>query len=161
MGRDEFENQCVQHSTTDSYGRSLSLSLCVCLCLCVCVCVCVHVRLTMTARMRCRVCVSNTYTSLSFSVQAAREKETIERLASKTHKDKVNEFNEKLANLTEHHEFAQIWTCLVSSRQVDMDIGHGHGHGWPTPIFPDTHLQLSSLNFLTTTPNFLENFPES
>ena len=64
--------------------------------------------LTMTARMRCRVCVSNTYTSLSFSVQAAREKETIERLASKTHKDKVNEFNEKLANLTEHHDIPKV-----------------------------------------------------
>lgn len=82
-----------------------------------------HVRLSCSVYMYVYMCVScsddgqstsrvtHVYTFHSLSlifVQAAREKQTIERLASKTHKDKVNEFNDKLANLTEHHDIPKV-----------------------------------------------------
>ena len=45
---------------------------------------------------------------MSARAQAMREKEAIERLASKTHKEKVQEFNEKLASLSEHHDIPKV-----------------------------------------------------
>ena len=52
---------------------------------------------------------TRTYTChVSARAQAMREKEAIERLASKTHKEKVQEFNEKLASLSEHHDIPKV-----------------------------------------------------
>ncbi len=37
-----------------------------------------------------------------------REKEEIEKAAGKTHRDKVKEFNEKLANMSEHYDIPKV-----------------------------------------------------
>lgn len=41
-------------------------------------------------------------------IQAKREAERVAKLASKTHRDRVNEFNAYLANLSEHHDIPRV-----------------------------------------------------
>ena len=41
-------------------------------------------------------------------VLTRREKEEIEKAAGKTHRDKVKEFNEKLANESEHYDIPKV-----------------------------------------------------
>ena len=38
----------------------------------------------------------------------AREKERIAKMASKSHRDRVRDFNEYLATLTEHHDIPKV-----------------------------------------------------
>ena len=38
----------------------------------------------------------------------SRERKMIEDMASKSHKDKVREFNEKLSKLSEHHDIPKV-----------------------------------------------------
>ena len=38
----------------------------------------------------------------------AREAQMIKEMASKSHKDKVREFNEKLSKLSEHHDIPKV-----------------------------------------------------
>lgn len=38
----------------------------------------------------------------------AREKERISKMASKSHRERVQEFNEYLTNLTEHHDIPKV-----------------------------------------------------
>jgi transcription initiation factor IIE alpha subunit len=41
-------------------------------------------------------------------IQAKREAERVAKLASKSHRDRVNEFNAYLANLSEHHDIPRV-----------------------------------------------------
>jgi protein FAM32A len=39
---------------------------------------------------------------------AAREKERVAKMAAKTHRERVNEFNAYLQNLSEHHDIPKV-----------------------------------------------------
>jgi protein FAM32A len=41
-------------------------------------------------------------------IQAKREAERVAKLASKSHRDRVNDFNAYLANLSEHHDIPRV-----------------------------------------------------
>lgn len=44
----------------------------------------------------------------ALQLQKEREKKEIERLANQSHRERVEEFNEKLGNLTEHNDIPRI-----------------------------------------------------
>uniref|UniRef100_A0A7S3V0M6 Protein FAM32A n=1 Tax=Aplanochytrium stocchinoi TaxID=215587 RepID=A0A7S3V0M6_9STRA len=41
-------------------------------------------------------------------IQKKREKDLLARMVSKTHRERINEFNDKLASLSEHHDVPKV-----------------------------------------------------
>jgi hypothetical protein len=53
-------------------------------------------------------------------------------MANKTHKDRVNEFNNKLEALSEHHDIPKV--CFIGSRgQIESELDCVFS-GWPRVI---------------------------
>jgi protein FAM32A len=59
--------------------------------------------------------------------------ERVKKLANKTHKDRVHEFNAKLESLSEHHDIPKVFRCCV------IILGHQDSYasvsGWTRIIF--------------------------